>query len=162
MNATMPIGILICDLSEQEIKLSVKRGNLTVDAPKGRVTSNILEVLKERKPEIIRELQSPDINIQFGKTASLYRGTKLPNRIHLEEAVRLYNERGWIQVWSTYLNESIYLTKHKSTQVPDPSLPKYTQAEIKALKGLSLEELKTLHDAKDIFKGTIDEKETNR
>jgi len=162
MNATVPVGTLIYDLSEQEIKLSVRCGNLTVDAPKGRVTSNILEVLKDRKPEIIKELQSPGGNIQFGKTASLYRDAKLPNRIHIEEAVQLYNERGWIQVWSTYLDAPIYLAKHKSTQVPDPALSKYTQAEVKALNGLSLDELKTLHEAKVLFGGTIHEKETNR
>jgi len=163
MNAlTMPIGTLIYDLSEQEIKLSVTHGNLTVDAPKGRVTSNILGVLKDRKPEIIKELKGIDEEIQFGKTASLYRGAKLPNRIHIEEAVRLYRERGWLQVWSTYLNAPIYLTKHRSTQVPDPTLSKYTQTEVKALKGLSLDELKTLHEAKVLFGGTIHEKEANR
>jgi hypothetical protein len=135
MNAlTMPIGTLICDLSEKGVKLSVISGDLKVDAPKGKVTSNILEVLKDRKPEIIRELQSPEDDIQFGKTVSLYRGAKLPNRIHIEEAVRLYRERGWVQIRSTYLNESIYLVKHKSTQIPDPSLPKYAQTEVDTLR----------------------------
>ena len=159
---TVPIGTLIYDLSEKGIRLSVKHGNLTVDAPKGRVTSNILGVLKDRKPEIIKELKGIDEEIQFGKTASLYRGAKLPNRIHIEEAVRLYRERGWLQVWSTYLNAPIYLTKHRSTQVPDPTLSKYTQTEVKALKGLSLDELKTLHEAKVLFGGVIHEKEVNR
>ena len=97
----------------------------------------------------------------LAKRQALYRGAKLPNRIHIEEAVRLYNERGWVQVWSTYLNAPIYLTKHRSTQVPDLSLPKYTQAEVKALKGLSLDELKTLHEAKVLFGGAIHEKEAN-
>ena len=163
MSATeKEVGTLIFDLSEQGIKLSVKQGNLKVGAPKGKVTSSILGVLKERKPEIIKELKGIDEEIQFGKTASLYRGAKLPNRIHIEEAVRLYRERGWLQVWSTYLNAPIYLTKHRSTQVPDPTLSKYTQTEVKALKGLSLDELKTLHEAKVLFGGTIHEKEANR
>jgi hypothetical protein len=160
--ATIPIGTLICDLSEKGVKLSVISGDLKVDAPKGKVTSNILGVLKDRKPEIIKELQSPKDAIQFGKLADPYSSAKLPNRIHIEEAVRLYNERGWVKVWSTYLNAPIYLTKHRSTQVPDLSLPKYTQAEVKALKGLSLDELKTLHEAKVLFGGTIHEKETIR
>ena len=72
--ATIPIGTLIYDLREKGVKLSVISGDLKVDAPKGKVTSNILGVLKDRKPEIIRELQSPEDDIQFGKTASLYRG----------------------------------------------------------------------------------------
>ena len=156
------VGTLICDLSEQGIKLSVNQGNLKVDAPKGRVTPDVLRVLKDRKPEIIKELKGIDEEIQFGKTASLYRGAKLPNRIHIEEAVRLYREQGWVQVWSTYLNAPIYLTRHKSTQVPDPKLATYTKDEIDALKELNWDELKTLHEAKVLFGGTIHEKETNR
>ena len=152
---TMPVGTLICDLSEKGVKLSVISGDLKVDAPKGKVTSNILGILKDRKPEIIRELQSPEDDIQFGKTASLYRGAKLPNRIHLEEAVYLYRERGWFQIFSGYLNQSVYLVKNKSIKVPDPSIPRYTKEETEALRGLTLDELKTLHEAKVIFKGEI-------
>ncbi len=153
---TMPIGTLICDLSEKGVRLSVISGDLKVDALKGKVTSNILEVLKDRKPEIIKELQSPEDDIQFGKTVSLYRGAKLPNRIQIEEAVHLYQKRGWIQIFSGYLNRSVYFVKNKSTRVPDPSIPRYTKEETEALRGLTLDELKTLHEAKVIFKGEID------
>ena len=114
---------------------------------------------KDRKPEIIKELQSPKDDIQFGKTASLYRGAKLPNRIHLEEAVSLYQKRGYIQIFSGYLNQSIYLVKNKATRVPDPSFPRYTKEETEALRGLTLDELKTLHEAKQLFKGTINDGE---
>ena len=79
-----------------------------------------------------------------------------PDRsIHIEEATRLYQKRGWIQIFSGYLNQSIYLVKNKSTRVPDPSIPKYTKEETEALRGLTLDELKTLHEAKAIFKGEI-------
>ena len=169
---TMPIGTLICDLSEKGVKLSVISGDLKVNAPKGKVTSNILGVLKDRKPEIIRELQSPESDIQFGKLADPYSSAKLPNRIHTEEAVRLYKERGWVQIWSTYLDETIfpdakipgttnYLVRHKSTQVPDSALATYTKAEIDALQDLSLDELKTLHEAKVLFRGTLLEQQRN-
>jgi hypothetical protein len=156
MNAlTMPIGTLICDLSEKGVKLSVISGDLKVDAPKGKVTSNILEVLKDRKPEIIRELQSPEDDIQFGKLADPYSSAKLPNRIHLEEAVSLYQKRGWVQIFSGYLKQNIYLVKNKATRVPDPSILRYTKEETEALRGLTLDELKTLHEAKQLFKGSI-------
>ena len=68
--ATIPIGTLIYALREKGVKLSVISGDLKIDAPKGKVTSDILGVLKDRKPEIIRELQSPEDDFQFGKTAS--------------------------------------------------------------------------------------------
>ena len=76
--------------------------------------------------------------------------------IHIEEATRLYQKRGWIQIFSGYLNRSVYFVKNKSTRVPDPSIPRYTKEETEALRGLTLDELKTLHEAKMIFKGEID------
>jgi hypothetical protein len=75
--------------------------------------------------------------------------------IHITEATRLYQKRGWIQIFSGYLNQSIYLVKNKSTRVPDPSIIKYSQEEIESLNGLTLDEIKTLHEAKVIFKGEI-------
>ena len=79
-----------------------------------------------------------------------------PDRsIHITEATRLYQKRGWVQIFSGYLNQSVYLVKNKSTRVPDPSIPRYTKEETEALRGLTLDELKTLHEAKVIFKGEI-------
>ena len=81
----------------------------------------------------------------------------IPDRsIHIDEATHLYQKRGWIQIFSGYLNQSVYLVKNKSTRVPDPLIPKYTKEETEALRGLTLDELKTLHEAKVIFKGEID------
>lgn len=151
----MPVGTLICDLNEKGIKLSVQKGNLKVDAPNGTVTSSVLEMLKKRKPEIIKELEGLCDEIQFGKMASLYRDAKLPNRIHLEEAAQVYRERGWLQIFSAHLNQSIYLVRNQAVKVPDPSIPRYTQEETEALRHLTLDELKTLHEAKLIFNGTI-------
>ena len=79
-----------------------------------------------------------------------------PDRsIHITEATRLYQKRGWVQIFSGYLNQSIYLVRNKSVSVPDPSIPRYTKEETEALRGLTLDELKTLHEAKVIFKGEI-------
>jgi hypothetical protein len=74
---------------------------------------------------------------------------------HITEATRLYQKQGWIQIFSGYLNQSVYFVKNKSTRVPDSSIPKYTKEETEALRGLTLDELKTLHEAKVIFKGEI-------
>ena len=74
---------------------------------------------------------------------------------HITEATRLYQKQGWIQIFSGYLNQSVYFVKNKSTRVPDSSIPKYTKEETEALRGLTLDELKTLHEAKVIFKGKI-------
>ena len=75
--------------------------------------------------------------------------------LKLEEIVCRYRDRGWIQIYSGYLNRSVYFVKNKSTRVPDPSIPRYTKQETEALRGLTLDELKTLHEVKVIFKGEI-------
>ena len=94
----------------------------------------------------------------FSKISNPYNDlSHSPDRsIHIEEATRLYQKRGWIQIFSGYLNQSVYLVKNKSIKIPDPSIPKYTKEETEALRGLTLDELKTLHEAKMIFKGEID------
>ena len=75
--------------------------------------------------------------------------------IQREEAVRLYRERGWIQIYSAYIKTSFFLVKDNSVEVPDLDIAKLTQAELESLKGLSREELLTMHEAKMIFGGTI-------
>jgi len=75
--------------------------------------------------------------------------------IHLDEAVRLYRERGWIQIYSGYLKCNFYLIKDECVKVPNPSLPIYTEKEIGELTHLRINELKTLHEAKQIFGGGI-------
>jgi hypothetical protein len=75
--------------------------------------------------------------------------------IHLEEAACLFMKRGWIQMWSGYLKQAVFLVRDKKVKIPDATLPKYTQVEIQSLKELSWEEVRTLHQAKCLFQGTI-------
>ncbi|MBT3508217.1 MAG: hypothetical protein HN472_01575 [Nitrospina sp.] len=82
------------------------------------------------------------------------------NPIHVKKATVLFKKRGWIQIFSTYLEGNIYLVRDDAIRVPESSTPKYTQAEIQSLKDLSLDELKTLHEAKVLFGGTIHEKKS--
>ena len=74
---------------------------------------------------------------------------------HIHDAARLYKKRGWLQIYSTYLNRTIYLVRNEGVKVPTSDLPVYTESEVNALRGLSREEVLTLHEAKVIFKGTI-------
>ena len=47
----------------------------------------------------------------------------IPDRsIHIEEATRLYQKRGWIQIFSGYLKQNIDLVKTKATRGPYPSI----------------------------------------
>ena len=73
----------------------------------------------------------------------------------VQEATRLYQKRGGVQIFSGHLNQRIYLVKNERVQVPDSSILKYTQMEVEVLRGLSWEEVKTLHEAKEIFEGML-------
>ena len=112
----------------------------------------ITKAIKERREEtlIVQEAEALAQTIDCEKSELSEKRS-----VHIKEATRLYQERGWIQIFSGYLKQSIYLVKNKATRVPDPSIPRYTKEETEALRGLSLDEIKTLHEAKQLFKGTI-------
>ena len=102
-------------------------------------------------PELIQQLRLH----KKGILSCLKAGQLSFRSTQLNEASRLLQERGWIQIWAGYLNQHIYLVRDETVKIPDPTLAKYTQAEIEALKALSMEEIQTLHEAKIIFKGTV-------
>jgi len=74
---------------------------------------------------------------------------------HMDGSTRLYRDRGWVQIFSGYLNKSIYLVKDETVKVPDPTILKYTQQEVESLRDLNIDEIKTLCSAKEIFFGVI-------
>ncbi len=132
--------------------------NLAVQ-PASKLTTVQLQFIRQHKAEILDELRHSTYrvnNLDEG-VANPSPSSKLNeiNPIHLEEATRLYKSRGWVQVFSGYLNQNIYLVKNKWIKVPDSALQKYTRHEIAALNGLSWEEIQTLHKAKFLFKGEI-------
>jgi hypothetical protein len=132
--------------------------NLAVQ-PASRLTPKQLQFIRQHKAEILDELRhgTDRINDVDEGAANPKPSCQLNdiNPIHLKEAVHLYKRRGWIRIFSAYLNQSIYLVRNKWVKVPDPTLSKYTQNEIEALKGLSWEEAQTLHKAKVLFNGEI-------
>ena len=132
--------------------------NLAVQ-PASRLTSEQLQFIRQHKAEILDELRYGtnrinDLDEDVANPKLSYKLNEI-NPIHLEEATHLYKSRGWVQVFSSYLNQSIYLVKNKWIEVPDSALPKYARHEIEALNGLSWEEIQTLHEAKLLFKGEI-------
>jgi hypothetical protein len=114
----------------------------------------------QKDQKVQKENTEPPLNGHF---VHIVLGSNIENdlayspdrRKSVQEATRLYRERGWVQIFSSYLNQIIYLVMDPGIKVPDSSIPKYLQQEIDALKGLTLDELKTLHEAKKIFGGSI-------
>jgi hypothetical protein len=75
--------------------------------------------------------------------------------IQINEATELFKKKGWVQIYSGHLKQSIVLLRDEKVKVPYPTLPKYTQTEIQSLNDLTLVDLKALHEAKVLFKGRI-------
>ena len=79
-----------------------------------------------------------------------------PDRsICLEEVSRLYRERGWIEIYSSLLDSKIYLVRDSKIKTPDRRILRYAQSELDSLRGLSIDELKVMHEAKKAFGGII-------
>ena len=75
--------------------------------------------------------------------------------IHIKEAARLYQERGWLEIYSSLLDSKIYLVRDSKIKTPDRIILRYAQSELDSLRGLSIDELKVMHEAKKAFGGII-------
>jgi hypothetical protein len=71
------------------------------------------------------------------------------------KATELYKTRGWIEIFSTLLDTKIYLVRDDKVKTPDTGILRYAQSELDDLRDLSLEERKSMHEAKKIFGGVI-------
>ena len=75
--------------------------------------------------------------------------------IHINEAARTYQERGWVEIYSSLLDSKIYLVRDSKIKTPDRRILRYAQSELDSLRGLSIDELKVMHEAKNDFGGII-------
>ena len=127
----IPVKELLSKLTAQGIALFSDHPNLKIRS-ESPINDGIREALKKRKPEILKALD-------------------------ISQAVADYKREGFIKIFSAYLGQSIYLAKDKrvAKKVPDKALPVYLEDEIKELKDLSVNELRTLHEAKRIFGGKL-------
>lgn len=131
--AESAVDKLLFNLAEKGIQVACENGNLTVRSMvMGLITPEIKRTLSRRKPEIVKALQ-------------------------INRAAEEYRQKGFLKIYSCYLDQEIYLAKNKKAaeKIPNKKLSVYLEDEMKALGGLSIEELKTLHAAKRIFGGMI-------
>lgn len=79
--------------------------------------------------------------------------------LQLPQAVKEYKRYGYIKIWSTFLDEAIYLAKDEETgkRVPDQRFPIFTEDDLKELdaKTLTPQEAKLIMSTKSVFGGSI-------
>ena len=133
ITAQSPVNDLLLDLAANGINISLDGEKLRLrSTAAGLITPEVRKTLSQRKPEIAQVLQ-------------------------IQETAEEYRRQGWVKIFSAYLKTALYLVRDESVIVPDPSLLKYSKSEVEALGDLSIDEMKTLHEAKMIYRGTIND-----
>ena len=133
ITAQSPVNDLLLDLAANGINISLDGEKLKLRSTAvGLITPEVRKILSQRKPEIAQVLQ-------------------------IQETAEEYRRKGWVKIFSAYLKTELYLVRDESVRVPDSSIPRYSQSEVEALEGLSIDEMKTLHEAKMIYRGTIND-----
>ena len=79
-----------------------------------------------------------------------------------KEDVEFYTKQGYIKIHSSIMNQEVYMVKSMDAPVPDKSLLRFNEDEIRYMKKLKKqgelntpEELRVLTMAKDIFGGNL-------
>lgn len=79
-----------------------------------------------------------------------------------QEDVELYTKQGYIKIHSSIMNQEVYMVKSMDAPVPNKSLLRFDEDEIRYMKKLkkqgelnTSEELRVLTMAKDIFGGNL-------
>ena len=77
--------------------------------------------------------------------------------LQARQAAKDYKLDGYIKIYSTVLEQDIYLAKDErmAKRVLDQSLPVCTEAELKSLRGMKMDEVKALMEGKLVFGGSI-------
>lgn len=132
----------VFDVDAELKKIAQKPANPANPANREKEISNFSKISDSQEPKTL-------------KTEIPNQGLNCIKNDQILEAAKHFKKKGWTLIFSTYLNQKIYIVKNKNVQVPEKGIAKYTKSEIESLKKLSKEELMTLHDAKVIFGGVI-------
>ena len=73
--------------------------------------------------------------------------------LQIQQAKSDYKRYGYIKIFSTHLDQAVYLARDErvAKRVPDQSLPVFTETELECLQGLELAEAKVLMEGKMVF-----------
>ena len=62
-----------------------------------------------------------------------------------------YKQRGWVEIYSKFINKKFYLVRNLEVKVPDDSLLRVTQRGLQTLGGLKFNEIQQLFLAAEIL-----------
>jgi hypothetical protein len=126
---------LLDKLERLNVKVTINGDKLRLEAPKGVLTPEMKEAIRQYKPALIALLEA-------------------------QEARRLLEVQGWVVVYSKAIGEAVLWLKHENVVIPTRwrGAVKYTLQELQTLTNnpdLTAEGLKRIHKAKKEFDGKI-------
>jgi len=116
---------------------------------------------REAYQEYIEEMTSSkhNLTVDQAKIGAMQLVLRPKQTLQNRQAAKEYKLDGYIKIWSTVLDEAIYLAKDEKTgkRVPDKCLPVFTEEDLKELdaKTLTPQEAKIIMLTKSVFGGSI-------
>jgi len=116
---------------------------------------------REAYQEYVDEMTSSKHNFTMDKAKSeaMQLVLRAKRVLQARQAAKEYKLDGYIKIWSTVLDEAVYLAKDEKTgkRVPDQCLPVFTEEDLKELdaKTLTPQEAKIIMLTKSVFGGSI-------
>jgi len=123
----------------------------------------ILDHLDETSKEAFREyvdlMTGPKFKMPLEQARTEASQLVLRNlrTLQLQQAAKDYRKYGWVKIYSTALEQTLYLAEDQGAarRVSDKDIPVFLESDIDAVKGLGPEMAKVLLEARLIFNGPL-------
>lgn len=135
---------------ERELKNDLEK--LEADSP---VLDHLTETERQAYEDWFSEMTGEKFNmsVEEARSEAMKLLVKTSRLLKIGQATQDYKLDGYLKIFSTKLNRSIYLAKDEQAKkrVPDKSLQVFLESEVKALRGLNPDESALMLEAKAIF-----------
>jgi len=129
------------------------------ESSKGGLLDHLTHVDREVFHEYVELMTSDKFNMSLAEAEKEASRLVVRNKQgqQLQQAKKNYQRYGYLKIFSTVLNQVIYLAKDNrvAKRVPDLSLPVFTESELECFQGLEPNDVELLMESKIMMKGTL-------
>lgn len=145
---------LLSTLDSHDVRLIASGNRLRIDGPRGVLTEELLEKIRDHKNEIIENLRSRS----QGSSSNISDSIEIDQIAEME--LNQFAQAGLVvKVWSATLSSYVLFVSDNvdEKELGPTKLPVYRASEMRKLAILRPKQraLKEIHDVKNIFNGTI-------
>jgi TubC N-terminal docking domain len=151
---------VLAELRRRGVQVEARGDVLHVEAPRGMLSPELVQSLRQLKPELLRLLRrvAPvpgTVGEALGGVAEVQPSLLVAEvcAMPLEEFARAGLV---VEVWSRVLGEAVVFASDNARLDPGELRPVYRAHELRVLLGLSAPgELRRIHEVKRMFRGTV-------